>query len=144
MFAATARSPYTEAKDESMRNCRYLKEPMMKTVNDLNGYQMLSKSNTNCAKMNPGAPVWWLDIPLERFERDLHLLLIKERGFIWLWVKARSISEPIQQFRIRRDKGKDVAHLEISNDISNRFLHDRRNRRRFDFRPHVAGEWDDD
>lgn len=127
-----------------MRNCRYLKDRMMRTVNDLNGHQMLRKSNTHCAKMDPGAPVWWLDIPLERFEHDLHLLLIKERGFIWLWVNARSISEPTQQFRIRSDKGKDVAHLEISNDINNRYMHDRRHRRRYDFRPHIAREWDED
>ena len=125
-----------------MRNCGYLKSPMMRTVNNLKGFQMLMDSNTNCAKINVGKPVWWLDIPLERFERDLHLLLIKERGFIWLWIKARSIPDPTQLFRIRHEKG--VAHLEISSVISNRYLHDVKNRRRYDFRPHVAGEWHDD
>ncbi len=124
-----------------MRDCKHLEERMTRTVNDLNGCQMLRKSNTNCAKMNSGARVWWLDVPLERFKRDLHLLLIKERGFIWLWIKARSISEPTQQFRVVLKKGKDNARLEISNDINKRYLHDRR---RYDFRPHVAGEWDDD
>ena len=44
-----------------MRNCRYLKEPMMKTVNNLNGYQLLEASNTRCAKINTGKPVWWID-----------------------------------------------------------------------------------
>ena len=128
-----------------MRECKRLQERMMRTVNDLNGYEMLGKSNTNCAKINAGKPVWWLDIPLERFERDLHLLLIKERGFIWLWIKAHAIPEPTQQFLIRRDKGKVKARLEISTVINNRYLHDVKNRRiRYDFRPHVAHEWDDD
>ena len=125
-----------------MRNCRYLKEPMMRIVNNLIGHQMLRESNTRCAKINAGKPVWWIDIPVELFERDLHLLLIKERGFVWLWVKARSIRDPTQLFRIRHEKG--VAHLEISSVINNRYLHDVKNRRRYDFRPHVAGEWDGD
>lgn len=125
-----------------MRNCRYLKKSMMKTVNDIHGSQILRESNTRCAKINTGKPVWWIDIPTEFFERDLHLLLIKERGFIWLWIKARSVPDPTQLFRIRHEKG--VAHLEISSVISNRYLHDVKNRRRYDFRPHIAGEWDDD
>ena len=125
-----------------MRTCRYLKQPMMKTVNDLRDYQLLREANTRCAKINAGKPVWWIDIPPELFERDLHLILIKDRGFIWLWIKARSIPEPAQQFRIRHDKG-DV-HLEISSNSNNRYLHDVNNRLRYDFRPYVAGEWDDD
>ena len=115
----------------------------MKTVNDIRGSQMLRESNTRCAKINAGKPVWWIDIPTEFFEQDFHLLLIKDRGFIWLWIKARSIPDPAQLFRIRHEKG--VAHLEISSVINNRYLHDIKNRAiRYDFRPYVAGEWDDD
>lgn len=125
-----------------MRTCLYLKKPMMKTVNELGGYEMLSGANTRCAKINTGKPVWWIEMPPELFERDLHLLLIKERGFIWLWIKAGSIPEPRQEFWIRPDK--DFVQLEISSILNNLYLRDVKNRRRYNFRPHVAGEWDDD
>ncbi|MCY4474582.1 MAG: hypothetical protein OXC83_04010 [Chloroflexi bacterium] len=110
-------------------------------VTDFLDTSSLTNANTHYANINKSKDVWWLNIAPRKFEQDLHILLVKTNGFIWLRIKANSIRNPLQVFRMRTDKG--MFDLEISSNIYDRYLRDiKSGGTRYDFRRHIEHEWD--
>ena len=113
----------------------------MRIVNDFNAFDSLTISNTHFANDNAGKTVWWLNIPPQRFKQDLHVLLAKDQGSIWLRIESNTFPNPERVFKMRPDKG--VIDLEISSNVDDRYLQDIKSGGTFyDFRRHVEHEWD--
>lgn len=91
-------------------------------VNNHLGKLELNNSNTNFSKINENKEVWWLNIPLDRFSFDLHLILLNQKGFNWIKIPANKIQNLDKVFRIRKDK--DVVDLEISSAKEYLYLKD--------------------
>ena len=118
------------------------KSDAMQMVNDHIGGRALKRSNTSFSNINTRHPVWWLNINPQRFKSELHILLAKNPGLIWLRLDANAIPNPESVFRVRSDNG--LIDIEIAVG-GNRYLMDvKGGRTGYDFRPHVAYEWDDD
>ena len=79
-------------------------------------------SNTNFSKLNKAKPVWWFDILPEKFLEDLHLILGKEKGFIWLTIPKDAVADVNKVFRIRDDNGR--VQLVISSEPGVYYLRD--------------------
>ena len=117
------------------------KSDAMQMVNEHIGGRALKGSNTSFSNINARHPVWWLNINPQRFKNELHILLAKKAGLIWLRLDAGAIANPEGVFRTRSDNG--LIDIEIAVD-GNRYLRDvKGGRTGYDFRPHVAYEWDD-
>src|SRR5690606_787324 len=67
-----------------INNIKIKKQVAIDIVNKALGKTELTKANTNFSKLNQTKPVWWFTIPTKKFKKDLHLLLAKEEGFIWI------------------------------------------------------------
>ena len=118
------------------------KSDAMQMVNDHIGGRALKGSNTSFSNINTRHPVWWLNISPHRFKSELHILLAKNPGLIWLRLDANAIPNPESVFRVRSDNG--LIDIEIAVG-GNRYLMDvKGGRTGYDFRPHIAYEWDDD
>ena len=118
------------------------KSDAMRMVNEHIGGRALKGSNTSFSNINTRHPVWWLNINPQRFKSELHILLAKNPGLIWLRLDANAIPNPESVFRARSDNG--LIDIEIAVG-GNRYLMDVKGGRiGYDFRPHVAYEWDDD
>ena len=118
------------------------KSTAMRMVNDHIGGRALKGSNTSFSSINTRHPVWWLNINPQRFKSELHILLAKNPGLIWLRLDANAIPNPESVFRVRSDNG--LIDIEIAVG-GNRYLMDVKGGRiGYDFRRHVAYEWDDD
>ena len=103
-------------------------------------------SNTHFSNINKSAKkVWWFNIPPQKFGNELHLLCVKKSGLIWLRIKAGAIRNPESVFKLRTDervKGLIDLEIAVSGDL---YLKDvKSGGTGYDFRPHVAYEWDDD
>ncbi len=61
----------------------------------------LTNSNTHSSNINSSKDVWWLHIPPERFQNNLHLLLFKKDSFIWLKITENTFRHPEEVFRLR-------------------------------------------
>jgi hypothetical protein len=92
------------------------------TVNNFLGEKTLNSQNTNFSKVNISKPVWWFNIPPKRFMNDLHLILLKEKGFIWIKIPGKRFKNLEKEFRIRQDK--NVVDLEISAEPGYYYLRD--------------------
>ena len=127
------------------------KSDAMQMVNDHIGGRVLKGSGRNAnthfsniinrsTKQVPH--VWWFNIPPQKFRNELHLLCAKNPGLIWLRLDAGAIPNPGSVFRVRSDK--DLIDLVIAIG-GNRHLRDvNSGGTGYDFRPHIAYEWDDD
>ena len=80
------KEPQIEQSFESpyyvLDNIKVTKKVAIEIVNTALGSGAI-KSNTNFSKLNKAKPVWWFDIPPEKFKDDLHLIL-RERKRIYL------------------------------------------------------------
>ena len=102
---------------------------------------VLDNDNTIFSNINAAKPVWWINIPLEKFKKEINILLAKKKegSLIWLKIKADTFLNPEKVFRIRNDKG--AVDLEIACEGS-RYMCDIKGRRRYNFRRHIECEWD--
>jgi hypothetical protein len=116
-------------------------------VNDYLGHKLLKHTNTRFASVNSAKPVWWLDIPAEMFDKELHVLLAGSpvsrgrggrQGLIWLKLKARTVRDPGSRFYVRPDNGK--IQLNISCSPTSEYLRDTTGTG-YDFRRHVEKQW---
>jgi hypothetical protein len=98
------------------------KNEAMNIVNLFVGIKKLSNNNTNYSNINKSKPVWWLNIDPDRFKRDLHLILVKGKGFIWITIPKEVCYNPAEKLRIREDKG--LVDLEISAETGYYYLRD--------------------
>ena len=126
------------------------KSDAMRMVNAHLGETLLkgsgNDSNTRFANINTRKQVWWFTIPPQMFGNELHILLAKKPGLIWLRLDAGAIPNPSDMFSPRADGDVDV---EICCDTSSLcYMHDIRSIRirgiGYDFRPHIEYEWDED
>lgn len=118
------------------------KSTAIRIVNKHVGEGLLNNFNTHFSNINKSAKkVWWFNIPPQKFENDLHILLAKNPGLIWLRIKAGAIPHPESVFRVRPDKGSIHLEIPVSGD---RYLQDIMDRTGYDFRPHIEYEWDED
>lgn len=93
----------------------------LEAIRTVNEYAQLNIANcVHFANINSTKDVWWFDIPLAKFNNDLHLLLNKEDGFIWLKIPANTFASLDEVFRIK-DKWVD---LEISSNENNNYMVD--------------------
>ena len=118
------------------------KESAIAKVNGHLGYKLLDGRNTSLANVNARKPVWLLNINPRKFEKDLHILLVKEkdRGLIWLRIKGNSIPIPTKVFKVRPDKG--VIDLEISCRPPYYMTDVKGGGKGYDFSKHIEYEWE--
>lgn len=117
------------------------KADAMRMVNDHIGGRVLEHSNTSFANINARSPVWWFTFSPQRFRNELHILLAKNPGLIWLRLDAGAVPDPESAFTARSDKRLIDFKIAISGD---RYLRDIMGKAGYDFRAHVACEWDED
>ena len=111
------------------------KKSAMAMVNEHVGCQLLTAENTSVVNVNNSKDVWWVNVDPRKFERELHVVLVKDRdsGLIWLRIAPGSISAPEDVFRLKEDGRVD---FEISRDMKDV----KSGGTRYDFTRHV--EWD--
>jgi hypothetical protein len=91
-------------------------------VNKALGKNELLKSNTCFSNLNKAKPIWWFDIPIKKFKEDLHLILAKENGFVWIKIPKEANIDVRNIFRIREDNG--MVELKISSEPGVYYLRD--------------------
>lgn len=89
-------------------------------VNSHIGRKLLNHQNTHFSNVNRRYPVWWLDIPVRKVGKQLHVLLRWENGGL-IWLRCPPDILDSSDFRYRPDK--DVVSLEI--ETGSRLLRDR-------------------
>ncbi|RKS53910.1 hypothetical protein BC962_2177 [Gillisia mitskevichiae] len=95
---------------------------------------LLSAANTSFGSINKSKEVWWLNIPVHKFNDDVHLLLNVSNYSIWLCL-PKGFAKGVP-FKIREDK--NAVDLEISADKSIQYLKDvKSGGTGFDFKPYV-------
>ena len=122
------------------------KKAAIERVNNYLGHRLLEHTNTRFANVNSAKSVWWLDIPPEMFDKELHVLLAgspvshqrTSQGLTWLKIQTRAFQNPRNRFYVRPDNGK--IQLNISCSPTSDYLHDTTGTG-YDFRPHVEKEW---
>lgn len=108
-------------------------------VNAHLGYNELTARNTSFSNVNTGKPVWWLNINPQKFSSELHILLAKNPGLIWLKIKADTFPNLENVFRIRNDNGYIDLEIPIG---GNQYMRDTKSGGTgYDFKPHIQREW---
>ena len=115
------------------------KSQAIEMVNDHLRDDVLTSDNTSFASVNRSKSVWWLNISTRRFKSELHILLAKNPGLIWLRIKANAFQRLDNVFRIRLDK--DAVDLEISSGGTQYMRDTKSGGVGYDFRPHIKYEW---
>jgi hypothetical protein len=80
-----------------------------KAVNVVNQHSVDCKSFSN---INKAVSLWWFNISPNKFENELHLILVKKDSFIWIRLPEGAVSNPERKFRFREDKG--LIEIKIS------------------------------
>lgn len=104
---------------------------------------LLNHHNAVFSNVNISKDVWWFTIPPHKFKSELHVLLAKkdDSGLVWLRIEANAFPNLASVFRKRADNGR--VHWEIwSDDADPRYMRDTKGPG-YDFRPHIAHEWDE-
>lgn len=97
---------------------------------DLNG------SSASFSSINKSKEVWWFNVPVAKFNSDVHLLLSTGNYALWLHLPQGFVKKLVPSFRIREDK--NAVDLEISADKNFKYLKDiKSGGSEFDFTPFV-------
>ena len=117
------------------------KPQAIKMVNAHLGYNELTARNTSFSNVNKGKPVWWLNINPQKFSSELHILLAKDPGLIWLKIEADTFPNLENIFRIRNANGYIDLEIPIR---GNSYMRDiKSGGRGYDFKPHIQREWNE-
>ena len=105
-------------------------------VNRQLGYSSLNPNNGGnvCwANINAAKDVWWVDIPIKKFTKSLHLILNDERKkeFYWISINENKINNPYEYFS---KLGEKFIRIEISSREADKFVDVKSGGTRFDFR----------
>ena len=106
---------------------------------------MLNNRNTHFSNINASKDVWWFTILPQRLKSEMNILLAKkdDNGLIWLRVRADTFPNPSAVFEARVKNGKVFVDLQICSDDTNaRYMRDIIGTG-YDFRPHIAHEWNE-
>jgi hypothetical protein len=96
----------------------------------------LNNFNTSYSSINKSKKVWWLNIPVHKFDNDVNMLLSSEHYILWLYLPKNFTTLLSSTFKIRQDK--NVLDLEISADKSLKYLMDiKSGGKGFNFEPFV-------
>tara|TARA_R100000687_G_C6418645_1_gene149882 strand:- start:674 stop:1039 length:366 start_codon:yes stop_codon:yes gene_type:complete len=96
----------------------------------------ITSSNTSFSSINKSKQVWWFNVPVQKFEGEVNLLLKGSSEFIWIQLPANFVNNLASKFKIREDK--NAVDLEISADKSYLYLKDvKSGGTHFDFKPYV-------
>ena len=96
----------------------------------------LTKGNTSYSSINKSKAVWWFNIPVTKFEKDVHLLLGAKDHSLWVTLPKGFVHNLPANFKIREDK--HAVDLEIWADDDDRYLHDvKSGGQRFNFSPYL-------
>jgi hypothetical protein len=82
----------------------------------------LNTTNTSYSSINKSKEVWWFNIPVAKFNSDVHLLLSTGNYALWLHLPQDFVKKLVPSFKIRQDK--DAVDLEISADKNFKYLKD--------------------
>jgi hypothetical protein len=113
------------------------KSEIISIINKNVGYNLLSNSNTVYANINKTNPVWWMDIPQEKFKNSLNILLIENDEVIWILIPSKTCYPPSDFFYIRNDNGK--VQINIDSEDKN-YLIDKLSSN-FDFNPFIKNRF---
>ena len=104
------------------------------------GGKTVRSTNTSYASINKSKEVWWLNIPVGKFEEQVNLLLLGKDKVIWIQLPKNFVLNLATKFKIREDK--NVVDLEISADKSYLYLKDLKSGgTHFDFKPFVKEQF---
>jgi hypothetical protein len=108
-----------------------------KVINESIGNNLLDpddNGNVVFANVNASKDVWWADIKVEKFKRDLYFILndTKNSLFHYLVLEANTIMDPEKRFRNLRE---GTISLELSSNFNNRFIDVKSGGTGFDFSP---------
>jgi len=104
------------------------------------GATSVKSSNTRFASINKSKEVWWLNVPTDKFEDEVNLLLKGEDKVIWIQLPKDFVSNLASVFKIREDR--NAVDLEISSDRSYMYLKDvKSGGTHFDFKSFVKEEF---
>jgi hypothetical protein len=96
----------------------------------------LNSSNASFSSINKSKEVWWFNVPVPKFNEDVHLLLSGSNYALWLHLPKGFVKQLVATFKIRQDK--DAVDLEISADKNFKYLKDvKSGGTGFDFTPFV-------
>jgi hypothetical protein len=99
----------------------------------------LNNNNTSYSKINTSKEVWWFNVPVDKFNEEVHLLLNTTGKVIWVHLPKGFVSNLNANFKIRQDK--NAVDLEISADKSFKYLKDvKSGGTGFDFRGFLKDE----
>lgn len=119
-----------------LNNEKITKGNAIHLINASIGQNVLSNSNTNFANINKAIPIWWFDVNQNRFLEDLHLILAKNEGFIWLKIPKGTVKDPKKIFYIRADNG--LVQLKISSERQNYLKDVSSGEGRFNYKEYVV------
>tara|TARA_R100000935_G_scaffold29362_1_gene49658 strand:+ start:12251 stop:12607 length:357 start_codon:yes stop_codon:yes gene_type:complete len=95
----------------------------------------LSAANTSFGSINKSKEVWWLNIPVHKFNDDVNLLLNAPNYALWLSL-PKGFAKGDALFKIREDK--NAVDLEISADKNFQYFKDvKSGGTGFDFKPYI-------
>ncbi|WP_299152262.1 hypothetical protein [uncultured Christiangramia sp.] len=104
------------------------------------GDNTVMSANSSFASINKSKEVWWLNIPVGKFEEQVNLLLQGENKVIWIQLPKNFVGNLTSKFKIREDK--NAVDLEISSDRSYLYLKDvKSGGTHFDFKPFVKEQF---
>ena len=96
----------------------------------------LNSTNTSFSSINKSKEVWWFNVPVSKFNVDVHLLLSGSNYALWLHLPKEFVKQLAATFKIRLDK--EAVDLEISADKDFKYLKDvKSGGSGFDFTPFV-------
>jgi len=113
------------------------KSETISIINNNVGHNLLSNSNTVYANINKTNPVWWMDIPQEKFKNSLNILLIENDEVIWILIPSKACYPPSDFFYIRNDNRK--VQINIDSEDKN-YLIDKLSSN-FDFNPFIKNRF---
>lgn len=116
------------------------KSQLIQYIQSTFGDMTVKSSNTSLASINKSKEVWWLNIPVGKFEEQVNLILQGGDKVIWIQLPKNFVTNLASKFKIREDK--NAVDLEISADRSYLYLKDvKSGGTHFDFKPFVKEQF---
>lgn len=105
------------------------------------GTTSVKNNNTSFSSINKSKQVWWFNVPVQKFEGEVNLLLKGTDEIIWIHLPTNFVNNLASKFKIREDK--NAVDLEISADTSYLYLKDvKSGGTHFDFKPFVKEKFE--
>ena len=124
--------PKTPNSNSSVNS--FKKSDAIKLINNDLGTNKLSHTNTVYSNINKTSPCWWLNIPPNKFNESLNMLLIETDDIIWINLPKKTCSPPEKYFNTRKDNKKIDLRIGIDGDA---YLKDNLSTNNFDFKPYL-------